>query len=216
MDARTKKIVQELDRLYPNPKPFLQFSTPFEALVAVILSAQCTDARVNMVTPALFRAANTPEKMARLGVKKLVPYIRSTGFFNAKAKNIMGMARMLLSAFGGEVPRTMDELQKLPGVGRKTASVVLSQAFETPAFPVDRHVLRVANRLGLAHAKTPDQTDRELRKNISEKLWIPLHMQLISHGRVICRPKPKCQQCTLLPYCPEGQRRRKKHEAPFA
>lgn len=207
MDARTKKIVQELDRLYPEPKPFLQFTTPFEALVAVILSAQCTDARVNMVTPALFRAANTPEKMARLGVTKLMPYIHATGFFRAKAKNIVGMAEMLLSEFDGEVPKTLDELQKLPGVGRKTASVVLSQVFETPAFPVDRHVLRVANRLGLAQAKTPEKTDLQLRKNISKKLWIPLHMQLISHGRAICRPKPKCRECTLLPYCPEGQKR---------
>lgn len=207
MDARIQKIIQALNKLYPNPKPFLKFRTPFELLVATILSAQCTDERVNMVTPSLFHMVNTPEKMLRLGEKKLMNYIKSTGFYRAKTKSLLGASKMIVEKFGGEVPETLEALQKLPGVGRKTASVVLSQAFHIPAFPVDRHVFRVANRLALAHAKTPDETDLQLRKNIPEKFWIPVHMQLVSHGRKICRPNPKCSACALLPCCPEGKNR---------
>jgi len=173
MDARIAAIIKRLGELYPDPRPFLHFTSPFELLVAVILSAQCTDARVNLVTPTLFKVANTPEKMLKLGEKRLIPYIRSTGFFNAKAKSIIEASRGIVEKFGGEVPQTLEELQMLRGVGRKSASVVLSQAFGTPAFPVDRHVLRVANRLGLAHANTPDKTDLQLRKVIPKKFWIP-------------------------------------------
>ncbi len=212
MNALTKKIVGLLGKLYPDPKPFLSFRSPFESVVATILSAQCTDARVNKVTPALFHVANTPEKILALGEKKLMKYIKSTGFFRAKTKSIMGAARALVSKFGGKVPSSLEELQRLPGVGRKTASVVLSQSFGVPAFPVDRHVLRVANRLGLAHAKTPDKTDLQLRKKIQRGLWIPLHLQLISHGRTLCRPLPKCSICPLLRFCPDGARRMKTGE----
>lgn len=213
MDVRIKTIITVLGRRYPDPKPFLKFRTPFESLVATILSAQCTDERVNKVTPALFVAANTPGKIVALGEKKLLPYIKSTGFFNAKTKNIIGASRMLIEKFGGRVPDNLKQLQKLPGVGRKTASVVMSQAFGIPAFPVDRHVFRVANRLALARAKTADKTAQQLEKNLPRANWIPLHIQLISHGRQICRPKPKCAICPLLPYCPEGQKR--KHNVPF-
>jgi endonuclease-3 len=215
MDARVKKIIGVLNKHFPNPKPFLKFRTSFELLVATILSAQCTDARVNLVTPALFRAANTPEKIVKLGEKKLMAYIKSTGFYRAKTKSIMGAAKKILEKFDGSVPSTLEALQSLPGVGRKTASVVLAQAFHIPAFPVDRHILRVANRLGLAHAKTPDETDLQLRKNIPEKFWIPFHMQLVAHGRKTCRPNPKCDICPLLPYCPEGKRRKKDRLSPF-
>lgn len=210
MARRIARIIKTLDGMFPNPMPFLKFQTPFESLVATILSAQCTDARVNLVTPRLFRVAGTPEKMLKLGEKKLIPYIRSTGFYRAKTKSLMGAARAITKKFGGKVPRTFEELQSLPGVGRKTASVVMAQAFGIPTFPVDRHVFRVANRLELAHAKTPEKTDLELRKNIPQKHWIPLHLQLISLGRTLCRPVPKCQECPLLHYCSEGQRRMKK------
>lgn len=204
-----KNIIEVLGKRYPEPKPPLHFRTPFESLVATILSAQCTDERVNKVTPALFHAANTPQKILQLGEKRLRTYIQSTGFYKAKTKSLIGASKMLVEKFGGRVPSTLEELQKLPGVGRKTASVVLTQVFRIPAFPVDRHVLRVANRLALAKAKTPDETDFQLRKNIPEKYWIPLHLQLIFLGREICRPKPKCPVCPLLSYCQEGKKRMK-------
>lgn len=213
MDTRIKKIIVGLEKLYPNPKPPLKFSTPFESLVATILSAQCTDARVNIVTKRLFRVANTPEKILKLGEKRLEMFVRSTGFFHAKTKSLIGSAKIIIEKFGGHVPNNLEELQSLPGVGRKTASVVLAQAFKIPAFPVDRHIFRVANRLELAfvgdgakRAKTPEETDFALRKNIPEKFWIPLHLQLIYHGRLICRPKSKCKECGLLKWCPEGKK----------
>lgn len=207
MDTRIQKIIQALNKLYPNPKPFLRFRTPFELLVATILSAQCTDVRVNMVTPALFRAAATPEKILRLGEKKLIPYIRSTGFYRAKTKSLLGASKMIVEKFGGKVPENLEDLQKLRGVGRKTASVVLAQAFGIPAFPVDRHIFRVANRLALAHTNNADHTAEQLEKNLPKKYWIPVHIQLVSHGRKICRPNPKCGECALLLYCPEGKQR---------
>lgn len=209
MDQQIKKIIHVLNKLYPNPKPFLHFRTPFELLVATILSAQCTDVRVNMVTPALFRAAGTPEKILRLGEKKLISYIRSTGFYRAKTKSLLGASKMIIEKFCGKVPKTPEALQKLPGVGRKTASVVLAQAFGIPAFPVDRHIFRVANRLALARAKNPDKTAEQLEKNLPKKYWIPMHIQLVSHGRKICRPNPKCGICRLIQYCPEGKIRMK-------
>lgn len=210
MDARIQKILKILDREYPNPKPSLHFSTPFELLVATILSAQCTDARVNIVTKNLFKAANTPEKIVKLGTAKLEKHIRSTGFYKAKTRSLLEMSRMLLGKFDGRVPDTLEKLTSLRGVGRKTASVVLSQAFDVPAFPVDRHVLRVTNRLGLAHHDNdPTKTDMEVRKKIPAKYWIRLHLQIIAHGRTICRPKPKCEICPLLRVCPEGIRRKK-------
>ena len=210
METRIKKIIETLGKLYPKPRAFLNFRSPFELLVATILSAQCTDERVNKVTPALFKAANTPEKIVALGQKKLMKYIFSTGFYRAKAKNIIATSKKLVEKFHSEVPTDFEVIQTLPGVGRKTASVVLAQAFKIPTFPVDRHVLRVANRLALAHAKTPHKTDLQLRKNIPQKFWIPVHIQLISLGRSFCRPKPLCETCPLLRYCTEGRRRTKK------
>ena len=220
MEERVTKIIATLNKLYPDPQPALNFKTPFESLVATILSAQCTDARVNIVTKQLFRVANTPEKILKLGEKRLEMFVRSTGFFRAKTKSLIGAAKIIIEKFGGRVPNNLEDLQSLPGVGRKTASVVLAQAFGIPAFPVDRHIFRVANRLELAsveggakggikgsfkRAKTPEKTDFALRKNIPEKFWITLHLQLVYHGRLICRPKPKCPQCALLKWCPEGK-----------
>lgn len=220
MKERVAKIIEALNKLYPDPKPALKFKTPFESLVATVLSAQCTDARVNIVTKGLFRVANTPEKILKLGEKRLEMFVRSTGFFRAKTKSLIGAAKIIIEKFGGRVPDNLEDLQSLPGVGRKTASVVLAQAFGIPAFPVDRHIFRVANRLELAachsepaegsggqkQAKTPEKTDFALRKNIPEKFWISLHLQLVYHGRLICRPKPKCPQCALLKWCPYGKK----------
>lgn len=204
-EKRHSKIIEELRKMYPNPKAPLHFTTPFELLIATILSAQCTDERVNKVTPELFKIANTPEKIVKLGEAKLIKYIRSTGFYNAKAKSIVGAARTILEKFDGHLPDSLEKLQELPGVGRKTASVVLIHAFGIPAFPVDRHVLRVANRLGLAKAKRPDETDLQLRENVPQKYWIQMHLALVFHGRSFCRPKPKCADCPLLKYCPAGK-----------
>lgn len=202
---RQAKIIDVLRKLFPHPKAPLHFTTPFELLIATILSAQCTDERVNKVTPALFKTANTPEKIVKLGEKKLIEYIRSTGFYNSKSKSILGAARVIIEKFNGRVPDTLEKLQELSGIGRKTASVVLIHAFGIPAFPVDRHVLRVANRLALAKAKTPDETDLQLRENIPKKYWIQMHLALVFHGRSFCRPKPKCTQCPLLKYCSTGK-----------
>ena len=167
----------------------------------------------------LFRVANTPEKILGLGENGL-RCLYDHRFFRAKTKSLIGAAKIIIEKFGGHVPNNLEDLQSLPGVGRKTASVVLAQAFGIPAFPVDRHIFRVANRLELAsveggakgdvkgsfkRAKTPEKTDFALRKNIPEKFWITLHLQLVYHGRLICRPKPKCPQCALLKWCPEGK-----------
>lgn len=208
-DTRIRNIIKGLNKLYPDPKPFLHFRNPYESLIATILSAQCTDERVNSVTKELFRVANTPEKILSLGEKKLMEYVKSTGFYRAKTKNILGSAKMILEKYRGQVPRLLEELQKLPGVGRKTASVVLAQAFHIPAFPVDRHVFRVANRLELAQGKDPTETDIQLREIIPKAYWISTHLQLVSHGRKICRPNPKCAVCSLLQWCPEGKKRMK-------
>lgn len=209
MDNRVKKIIGILERVYPDPKPSLRFKTPFESLASTILSAQCTDERVNLVTQKLFGIANTPEKLLNLSGKKLEAYVKPTGFYKAKTKNLLGASKKIISDFGGEVPGTLEELMSLPGVGRKTASVVLAQAFGIPAFPVDRHIFRVAGRLALCNAKTPDKADLELRKTVPEKYWIPMHLQLIYHGRKICRPRPHCPICPLLPHCPDGKIRMK-------
>lgn len=207
MDARVRKIISALEKFHPNPKPFLHFRTPFQLLIATILAAQCTDERVNKVTAALFRAAPVPKKILALGAQRLAAFVKPTGFYRAKTKNIIGAARTIIEKFGGRLPRTLEELQSLPGVGRKTASCVLAQAFKIPAFPVDRHVLRVANRLGLARTDDPTEADLQLRKKIPEKYWIHAHMQLVFLGRTFCRPLPKCKNCPLLYLCPEGRQR---------
>ncbi len=199
-----------LERSWPNPLPPLIFKNPFESLIATMLSAQCTDERVNKVTPALFEDAPNPEKMYALGQKKIIEFIYSTGFFNAKSKHILATCKALLEKYGGEIPNDFEALQKLPGVGRKTASVVMCQAFNVPTFPVDRHILRVASRLGLSKAKNPDKMDLDLRAKIPENKWIDAHLQLIFLGRLFCRPKPNCRECPLLSVCPVGQKSTKK------
>lgn len=210
---KKEKVVQifrKLDGMFPNPKPALNHKDAFTLLVAVILSAQCTDIRVNMVTPNLFGKGvggliggyDTPEKILKLGEEELKKIIRSCGFYNAKAKNIIGMCHGVLENFGGKVPDTLEELIKLPGVGRKTASVILCQWFHKPAVPVDTHMHRVANRLGLVMAKTPEKTEMRFREAVPEEEWIDGHLQIIFHGRKTCfARKPKCGVCPLNDLC---------------
>ena len=205
----TKAIKAEqlriLRELYPNAKPALEFKTPFELLIAVILSAQCTDVRVNVVTGRLFQYANTPEAIAALGQVKLETAIHDCGFFRMKAKHILETCHILLQEYGGEVPADFEALQKLPGVGRKTANVVMSVAFHAPAIAVDTHVFRVANRLRLAVGKTPLEVEKGLQKAIPREDWSDAHHWLILHGRQLCKArKPLCGECPLASVCPSA------------
>lgn len=192
-----------LEATYGGAVPELKFHSAFELLIAVILSAQCTDKRVNAVTPALFAEANTPEKFLTLGQARLEELIRSCGFYRTKSKNILSACRMLVEEFKGEVPAAFEDLIKLPGVGRKTANVVMSVAFKEPAIAVDTHVFRIANRLQLATGETPFEVERGLQKVIPKEKWSDAHHWLIWHGRKICRArKPLCEQCPLQSVCP--------------
>lgn len=206
---RRKAILKTLAEHYPDARCELNFTTPFELLVATILSAQSTDKRVNMVTERLFKEYNTPEAIARLTPEALADMIREIGLFRSKAKHIVETSRILLAEHDGEVPQEREALEKLPGVGRKTANVVLSNAFGVPAIAVDTHVFRVAARLGLTNrAKTPWESERQLMRNIPKRLWSQAHHWLIHHGRRVCHAqRPNCPACPLLHLCPEGQRR---------
>ncbi len=198
----TLAVFRVLEKTYGKPKPPLKHTSAFQLLVAVILSAQCTDERVNKVTPKLFTIASTPEKMITLGQKKLKKIIFSCGFYNTKSKNIIGMSKKLLKSFKGKMPDTLEDLRKLPGVATKSASVILSQWFKKPAFPVDTHVLRLAQRIGLAKGKTADKVYLELTKKVPENLWSAGSLQLILHGRSTCLArKPKCDACVLKKLC---------------
>lgn len=191
-----------LREAYPDAKPALHFSSPFELLVATILSAQCTDKQVNKVTDVLFLTYNTPEAFAAMDYDTLVSYIHSCGFFRTKAQNILAMSRILCEKYGGRVPQTLEELTALPGVGRKTANVVLSNAFGVPAIAVDTHVFRVTNRIGLAEAADVEKTERQLMENIPKEDWSAAHHWLIYHGRQVCAAqRPKCEICTLREVC---------------
>lgn len=192
-----------LEETYRGAKPELKFGSPFELLVSVILSAQCTDKRVNRVTEKLFPVANTPEKFLQLGQARLEEIIKPCGYFRAKAEHIIGASKMILEKFGGEVPSDFNELIQLPGVGRKTANVVTSVAFKNPAIAVDTHVFRLANRLKLAEGKTPLEVETGLQKIIPREKWSDAHHWLIRHGRDICRARnPKCGECPLNKICP--------------
>ena len=187
----------------PVAESELNYKTPFELLVAVILSAQCTDKRVNMTTPALFEAYPTPQAMAEASAEDIFHYIRSISYPNNKAKHLAAMSRMLVEEFGGEVPSDLGELQRLPGVGRKTANVVGAVIWQKEVMPVDTHVFRVAARLGLTRgAKTPLQTELQLEKNIPSHLLPIAHHWLILHGRYVCVARaPKCQDCGIREWC---------------
>lgn len=200
----------------PVAETELHYSTPFELLVAVILSAQCTDKRVNMITPRLFKQYPTAEIMARAEVEDIFELIRSVSYPNSKAKYLVSMAKMLVEQFGGEVPAERELLMKLPGVGRKTANVIAAVVYHRPTMAVDTHVFRVANRIGLTtNAKTPLETELTLIKYIPEALIPKAHHWLILHGRYICvARKPHCWECGLAPYCRyfAAQERKKKRE----
>lgn len=181
----------------------LEYGDPYELLVAVILSAQCTDKRVNMTTPAFFERFPTPDDLAAAEAEDVYPYIKSISYPNNKARNLVGMARMLTGEFGGTVPDNVDDLQKLPGVGRKTANVVASVVYNRYVMPVDTHVFRVANRTGLArNATTPLAVEKQLTKHIPAELLPKAHHWLILHGRYVCLArKPKCPECGIRPWC---------------
>ncbi|MDE7073716.1 MAG: endonuclease III [Odoribacter sp.] len=180
----------------------LHYRNPYELIVAVILSAQCTDKRVNMTTPAIFERFPTPQDMSAATVDEIYGLVKSISYPNNKAKNLLGMAQKLVADFNGEVPADMELLQTLPGVGRKTANVVMAVAFERPAMPVDTHVFRVTNRMGLVNAKTPLETEKELVKHIAPEILSTAHHWFILHGRYVCTArKPKCNACGIAAWC---------------
>jgi len=184
-------INKELKKLYKNPKPPLDFSNPFTLLIAVLLSAQCTDERVNIVTKELFKKAKTPKRMQALGIKKIHSYIKTCGLAPKKSKAIFETSKILIEKYNSKVPQTIEELVTLPGVGHKTASVVVSQAFGQPAFAVDTHIHRLAQRWKLTNGKSVEQTEKDLKQIFPEKSWNDLHLQIIFYGREFCSAR-KC------------------------
>ena len=190
-----------LARQHPNADTELNYTNAYELLVATILSAQCTDERVNQVTPALFKRYPNARLLAKATTGELEPQIQSTGFFRAKSKSLVGMANALVDEHGGDVPTKMDALVKLPGVGRKTANVVLGHALGVPGLPVDRHVLRVSNRIGIARSEDPEIVEQQLCAAIPAARWTNTSDTLILHGRRICKPKPLCEKCAVRPDC---------------
>ena len=200
---RQEEILRILEKTYKGMKTALNYTTPFELLVAVILSAQCTDERVNVITARLFPKYNSPKKMGRLTQEQMEKLIHDCGLYHAKAKNLLLTCHRLEEVYGGQVPETMEDLVTLPGAGRKTANVVMSVAFGMPAIAVDTHVFRVARRLGLAKGEDPLAVEKELQKAIPKEKWSEAHHWLIWHGRKICKArKPLCSNCPLVDLCP--------------
>ena len=201
-------VIDWFQKNIPNAETELHYENAFQLLVAVVLSAQCTDKRVNIISPRVFEVFPTPEVMAASSPDVIFEYIKSCSYPNNKAKNLVGMAKKLISDFNGEVPSNIDDLLTIPGVGRKTANVMLSVAFDLPAMAVDTHVFRVSNRIGLTdNSKSPLETERELMKYIPERLLTRAHHWLILHGRYICiARKPKCEICGLREWCKYYQR----------
>ncbi len=200
--AKAVQVLDILEALYPDARPELDFTNRFELLIATILSAQCTDVRVNLVTGELFKEFNTPEAILTLSVDELGQRIKTCGLYVSKASNIYATCRLLLERHGGEVPGTLEELTALPGVGRKTANVVLSNGFGVPAIAVDTHVFRVANRIGLAAAETVEKTEQQLMQLLPKARWSHSHHLLIFHGRRCCKArKPECERCPLTASC---------------
>jgi len=199
--AETCHILDKLEAQHPDADTELHHTNAFELLVATILSAQSTDARVNLVTPKLFKRYPRAAALAKATPRTLEPLIHSTGFFRAKAKALIGMARALVAKHGGDVPADMDALVELPGVGRKTANVVLGHALGVPGLPVDRHVLRVANRIGIADSDKPEIVEQHLTSVLPKERWTRTSDTLILHGRRICKPRPLCDQCAVRDEC---------------
>jgi endonuclease-3 len=203
-----RRILATLAEMYPRVGTALRFRNPFELLVATILSAQCTDKTVNAVTPALFAAYPDARSLAAADPRDVESLISRCGLYRTKARNLVAAARLLVERHGGEVPARMEDLLALPGVGRKTANVVLAAGFGLPGLAVDTHVFRVANRLGLARARTPEQAEMQLRRRIPRQQWAETHHRLIWHGRLVCHARsPDCAACPLQPYCLEGRAR---------
>ena len=200
MDSQTvMEVLGELEKLYPQAGAELNFTNPFETVIATVLAAQCTDKRVNIVTAKLFPKYPDAKAMAQLTPEELEPMIQECGLFHTKARNIVELCRILVAKYDGRVPDTMEELVQLPGVGRKTANVVLANAFGKPAFAVDTHVFRVSNRIGLAHANNVEQTERQLREAVPRDRWSHTHHLLIWHGRRCCTArKPACERCPIV------------------
>jgi endonuclease-3 len=199
---QVEEFFARLAKANPNPRGELEYINPYTLLVAVVLSAQATDASVNKATEPLFKIADTPQKMLKLGEAKLKSYIRTIGLFNTKAKNVIRLSEILLKEHGGTVPADREVLQTLPGVGRKTANVVLNIAFEQPTMAVDTHIFRVGNRTGLAPGKTPLEVELQLEKRVPEKYRLHAHHWLILHGRYVCKArKPDCPVCVVNDIC---------------
>lgn len=205
---RYEAIIEYFKEANPNPTTELHFNNPFETLVAVILSAQCTDKRVNMVTPALFKAYPSAQAMAGATHEDLLKYIGSVSYPNNKARHLRAMSAMLVDEFNGEVPSTMEELTKLPGVGRKTANVIMGVVFHKAAIAVDTHVFRVSNRTGLACGKTPLEVEKALTRHIAPEDRYNAHHWLLLHGRYVCKAiKPNCLECGIKQYCKHYNKR---------
>ena len=204
--GRINRILNILSKAYPDAKVALYFSNPLEMLVSTILSAQCTDERVNLVTKDLFKKYKTPEDYAKSEINELEAMIRSTGFYRSKAKNIRNACQIIVEKFDSKVPRTMNELTSLPGIGRKTANIILSNSYGViEGIAVDTHVARVSKRLELTNAKEPDKIEQDLMKLIKKELWVSFAYQMIEHGRQICNArKPLCNQCSLKRLCPSA------------
>ncbi|MDR3185286.1 MAG: endonuclease III [Christensenellaceae bacterium] len=202
LEEKISDIFNILSKSHPDAFCELIYSSPFELLVAIILSAQCSDKRVNLCTENLFKHYNKPTDFMSLSIDELKPYIFSCGFYNNKAKSLIEMSKSLVENFNGVIPKTLEELLTLKGVGRKTASVLLSVAFDIPAMPVDTHVFRVSRRLGLSNGKTPEKVESDLMALFSKDKWNSLHHFLIFHGRYVCHSrKPNCGECELNKYC---------------
>jgi len=208
------RVLAWFQQSMPVAETELHFDNPFQLVVAVVLSAQCTDKRVNMVTPALFQAYPTPEAMSKATDEEIFEYIKSVSYPNSKSRHLAGLSRVLVDEFDGQVPDDIDNLQRLPGVGRKTANVVLAVQFNKPAMPVDTHVFRVANRIGLTvNSKTPLNTELELTRHIPSHLLSKAHHWLILHGRYVCQArKPKCSECGLTDVCSYYRKQLKKQK----
>ena len=205
-DKRTA-IFEKLRELDPSPDTELHYDNPFQLLIAVILSAQATDISVNKATDKLYPVANTPEAILALGVTGLTPYIRTIGLYNSKAGNIIKTCRMLIDEHGSEVPRNREQLEALPGVGRKTANVILNTAFGEPTIAVDTHIFRVSNRTGLAKGKTPLEVEKRLVRSTPEEFKKNAHHWLILHGRYVCKArKPLCGECPIVEWCEYRQK----------
>lgn len=204
--ARMEEVISTLSKLYPDVKIQLDHDNPFQLLIATILSAQCTDARVNIVTKDLFKKYITPDDYLKVPQEELEKDIFSTGFYKAKAKNIKGACKAIVEEFSGEVPNNMDDLLKLPGVGRKTANVILGHCFDTPGIVVDTHVTRISNKLGFTDTKNAVKIEFNLMKIIPENIWVTFTHYFINHGRNTCvARRPKCSECKIENLCPGSE-----------